>query len=149
MRCMEVSIHGTQSHSVFARRREGSVIDLRPVAGSSFSHIRDSGVSQYFESKKNTNALKYSEGCWEGLHAMQSELNTLNDRLLCGTQSDRSVLGSEVSKRGWREGVGDKQTPKRAQKILQKCVPLLPRGHRKKGQKRGSNLWPVNDSQSL
>ena len=32
---------------------------------------------------------------------------------------------TEVSKRGWREGVGDKQTPKRAQKVLQKCVPLL------------------------
>ena len=31
---------------------------------------------------------------------------------------------SEVSKRGWREGVGDKQTPKRAPKVLQKCDPF-------------------------
>ena len=44
---------------------------------------------------------------------------------------------SEVSKRGWREGVGDKQTPKGAPKVLQKFVPLLLRGNRKRVQKRG------------
>ena len=48
---------------------------------------------------------------------------------------------SEVSKRGWREGVGDKQTPQKSPKTPQKCVPLLPRGHRKKGtEKRPESL---------
>ena len=42
---------------------------------------------------------------------------------------------------GWREEVGDKQTPKRAHKVLQKCVPLLLRGHRKRGtEKRPESL---------
>ena len=31
----------------------------------------------------------------------------------------RGSSGSEVSKRGWREGVGDKQPPKAAQESLQ------------------------------
>ena len=54
-------------------------------------------------------------------------------------QADRN--NSEVSKRGWREGVGYHQkTKKIRQKVLQKCVPLLLRGHRKRVQNRGRNL---------
>ena len=65
-----------------------------------------------------------------------------------GAKSDMKWWGppqSEVSKRGWQEGVGDKQPPKRAKNILQKCVPLLLRGHRKKVQKRGLNIWLFKD----
>ena len=54
-------------------------------------------------------------------------------------------LLSEVSKRGWREGVGDKQTPKKSPKVLQKCVPFLLRGHRKKGTEKRLNLCHIKD----
>ena len=52
---------------------------------------------------------------------------------------------SEVSKRGWREGVGDKQEPQKTREILQKCVPLLLRRHRKKSTERGLNVWHMKD----
>ena len=35
--------------------------------------------------------------------------------------------------------------PKKSQKVLQKCVPLLLRGHRKNGTERGLNLWSLKD----
>ena len=42
---------------------------------------------------------------------------------------------------GWRQ-----QTPKTAQKVLQKCVPLLLKGGIGKGyRKRGLNLWHMKD----
>ena len=48
---------------------------------------------------------------------------------------------SEVSKRGWREGVGDKQTPKTSQKSSPEMCPLLLRRHRQKGtEKRPESL---------
>ena len=39
---------------------------------------------------------------------------------------------SEVSKRGWREGVGDQQHPKHSKNASQSGVLLLIRGHREK-----------------
>ena len=54
---------------------------------------------------------------------------------------ERRLRFSEASKRGWREGFGDQQPPKSCQKVLQNCVPLLLRGHRKKGAGKGLNLW--------
>ena len=51
------------------------------------------------------------------------------------------VLLSEVSKRGWREGVGDKQTPKKSPKSSPEICPHSPKGHRKKGtEKRPKSL---------
>ena len=51
---------------------------------------------------------------------------------------------SEVSKRGWREGVGDKQTSKKSPKSSpEMCVPILLRGIGKRVQKRGLNLWSL------
>ena len=49
---------------------------------------------------------------------------------------------SEVSKRGWREWVATNRPPKKtAEKVLQNCVALLLRGHRKKGtEKRPQSL---------
>ena len=35
--------------------------------------------------------------------------------------------------------------PKRTQKVLQKCVPLLLRGHRKRAQERGLNFGHMKD----
>ena len=53
----------------------------------------------------------------------------------------------QKNKRGWREGVGDKQTLKKSPKSFPEICPLLLRGHRKKGtervQKRGLNIWPL------
>ena len=43
---------------------------------------------------------------------------------------------SEVSKRGWREGVGDQQRPKYSNNVSQNSVLLLLRGHSKKDRKR-------------
>ena len=56
---------------------------------------------------------------------------------------DRALQGhvSEVPKRGWREGVGDKQTPQKEAKMFSRNVsPLLLRV-----KKRGLNLWPFKD----
>ena len=50
---------------------------------------------------------------------------------------------SEVSKRGWREWAN--KPPKTSQKVLQKCVPLLPRGHRKIFAPRGQPLFKTSD----
>ena len=55
------------------------------------------------------------------------------------------TLKSEVSKRGWREGVGDKQTPKKSPKSSSEMCPLLLRGIGKRVQKRGLNLWHMKD----
>ena len=47
---------------------------------------------------------------------------------------------SEVSKRGWREGVGDKQTPKKSQKGSPETCPPSPKGAQEKGtEKRPAN----------
>ena len=43
---------------------------------------------------------------------------------------------SKVSKRGWREGVGDQLHPKHSKNVPQNCVLLLLRGHRKKGAEK-------------
>ena len=48
----------------------------------------------------------------------------------------------------FRKGVGGmglatNKPPKRAQKVLQKCVPIFLRGHRKNVQKRGVNPWSL------
>ena len=48
---------------------------------------------------------------------------------------EQCPMYSEVSKRDWREGVGDQLN----------CVLLLIRGHRKRGQKKGLNLWYGRD----
>ena len=49
-------------------------------------------------------------------------------------------MDSEVFEKGLAGG-GWRQTPKRAQKVLQKCAPILLRGHRKKGtEKRPKSL---------
>ena len=50
----------------------------------------------------------------------------------------------------FRKGVGGRglatnRPPKRAQKNIQKCVPLLLRGIGKREQKRGLNLWHMKD----
>ena len=53
---------------------------------------------------------------------------------------------SEVSKRGWREGVGDKQTPKKSPKSSPEMCPPSPGGGiGRRVQKRGLNLWHVKD----
>ena len=65
---------------------------------------------------------------------MQENFGLIFRTLLNGTNS-------EVSKRGWREGVGDKQTFKQEAKSSPECVPILLRGHRKKGtEKRPKSL---------
>ena len=46
---------------------------------------------------------------------------------------------SEVSKRGWREGVGDKQAPKKFSRTSPNG------GIGKRVQKRGLNLWHMKD----
>ena len=51
---------------------------------------------------------------------------------------------SEVSKRGWRGGVDDKQTPKNNQKGSPVTL-LLRGGIGKRVQKRGLNLWHDKD----
>ena len=72
----------------------------------------------------------------------------LNYKSLISGPATRVISGQ--SGKRVRKGVGGRglttnKPPKRAKKVLQKCVPLLLRGHRKKVQKRGLNLWPLKD----
>ena len=54
-----------------------------------------------------------------------------------------SLFLSEVSKRGWQDGVGDQQRPKYSKHVPQNGVLLLIRGRRKKGaeEKAESMAW--------
>ena len=54
----------------------------------------------------------------------------------------KRVLTSEVSKRGWREGVGDERAPKHSKnRSPELCSPSPKGGIAKRVQKRGPNLW--------
>ena len=57
-------------------------------------------------------------------------------------QTHRQLL-SKVSTTGWREGVGNQQSPKYSKMLLQNCVLLLIRVHREKGAEKGleSMVW--------
>ena len=53
------------------------------------------------------------------------------------------IIGFE---KGWRsEGWRQTNPHKEPRNVLQKCVPLLLMGHRKRVQKRGLNLWHTRD----
>ena len=52
---------------------------------------------------------------------------------------------SEVSKGGWPEGAGDKQTPKNRPKNSPGMRPLLLGGHRIKGAENGLDFWHRKD----
>ena len=53
---------------------------------------------------------------------------------------------SEVSKRGWREGVGDERAPKYSENCSPDlCSPSPKGGIGKRAQKRGLNLWHRKD----
>ena len=62
--------------------------------------------------------------------------------------STRKARATLLQYQRFRKGVGGmglatNKPPKRAQKVLQKCVPIFLRGHRKKGTERGLNLWSL------
>ena len=68
---------------------------------------------------------------------------------MCKKCLSRNRPETDPEIRRFRKGVGGRglatnKPPKRAQKVLQKSVPILLRGHRKKRvQKRGQNFWPL------
>ena len=55
--------------------------------------------------------------------------------------ANMGVFDSEVSKRGWREGVGDQQRPKYSKNCSPKCFSYSEGGEQEKGcRKKGLNL---------
>ena len=78
----------------------------------------------------------------QGMAGMSRDLG----RDVPGSEKRCASKLSEVSKRGWRKGVGNKQTPKKSPKSSPEMPPLLLRGAiGKRVQKRGLNLWHLKD----
>ena len=81
----------------------------RIIVGESYCHF---GAS-YVKARLETTGFS--------VHSLQIRLTFLDIGLL-------GFLKSEVSKRGWREGVGDKQTPKKSPKSSPEMCPHSPKG---------------------
>ena len=97
----------------------------RPRGGDNFTSLSKCS-RPFLQSVKST--LSHLKSCNPVGGTLSSTAGQSRLKLSISTFRFSPPLVSEVSKRGWREGVGDKQTPKKSQKSSPEMRPHSPKG---------------------